>query len=437
MPKEKPFDYNEILTTRQTPFGSRVASGASLQEIRLGLGAGANPFLGVPSALSTSLTGAFVDQRAQITAFLQDSSADYKIPDVLADQAYVWLLQWETQDRPDVAMLQENLLEQVRARSHITPEHHRRLALGAARLVLSRSSVPRDVLKSLLDPLGDLQASEVEWLLPASLDSWPVVKSVLDRVPPSDRLALWEAGVALPDKSATPMAVKGGWVVRFLATAQERPILRLFEYTCSTEWCAQVLSPSTREKRAHLAAHLLCSTEVSGAFNAVKTFPQVAGWLFPGGDVAHAMGEHGGTPWYPVLAGYGSHYAKNHKKNRTDERLDLAVWLLAQPQPALDKADAHGTTAFDAWESLVEQIDDTVAAASVIHVNRAVQLGQQLLALGAANEWADDQQYRRAAAFKHPALRQLQEQASAQERQHRLSLALPAAVPVSARGPRF
>lgn len=113
------------------------------------------------------------------------------------------------------------------------------------------------------------------------------------------------------------------------------------------------------------------------------------------------------------------------------------MWLLAQPQPAINKADRNGTTAFDAWEALAESIDDTVAFASVIRVQLVAQLGRQLLELGAAEEWVDDQEYRRAMPFKHPVLRGLQEAGAAQERGHRLAMSLPAPSPAGSRGPRF
>lgn len=432
------FDYNQLLDNQQTPFSSRVAAGASLEEIRLGLAAGANPFAGMPSALGWSLGGAFVDQRARIQAFLTGARPDYRIPDAVSHQLYVWLLQWDLGGNGDTARMQIELLNNVRARSSLGPDDHRLLALQAARALLGQSSVPRERLAAVLAPLGDLSAQEVESTLPASVDSWPVLKSLLDRVAPSERLDLWMAGAALPSRpTATAPAFQGGWLIRFLAKGQERPILRMLEYTCGGEWCAQVQSDATVEHRAGLAHHLLCSTDVHWAFNAVQTFPQVATCLFPNGNVAEAVNPYCGTLWYPVLSGYVGQYPNDHKKNRTDERLSLGVWLLAQPQPAINKADPNGTTAFDAWESLAERIDGPVASASVIRVQLVAQLGRQLLELGAAEEWADDQEYRRATPFKHPILRGLQEEAAAQERGHRLALSLPAPTPSAARGPRF
>lgn len=432
------FDYNQLLDNQQTPFSSRVAAGASLEEIRLGLAAGANPFAGLPSALGWSLGGTFVEQRARIQTFLTEARPDYRLPDTIAPQLYIWLLQWDSLSNEETARVQSELLNQVQARSSLGPDAHRSLALQAARVLLGYSSVPREQLAAVLDPLGDLTAAEVESTLPASVEAWPVLKSLLDRVPPAERLALWMAGAALPSRP-TPVApaFQGGWLIRFLAKGQERPILRMFEYTSGGEWCAQVQSDTTEEHRAGLAHHVLCSTKVSRAFNAVQTFPQVASCLFPGGNVAEAVNAHHSTLWYPVLSGYAGQYQADHKRNRTDDRLSLGVWLLAQPQPAINKADRNGTTAFDAWEALAESIDDTVASASVIRVQLVAQLGRQLLDLGAAEEWVDDQEYRRAMPFKHPVLRGLQEAAAAQERGHRLAMSLPAPTPSAARGPRF
>jgi hypothetical protein len=433
---EAPFDYNQRLASHQTPFGERVQLGAGLDEVRLALAGGANPFVGMPSALATVLVRPSPSQRDLVQAFLQEARADHTLTESDADRVYAWLLTWDVVEDEALEKQQQTLLSAVIDRSSLTTADHRPLALMAAHKMLSVDDLSMPSLKALLEPLGALSGEEVLEVIPRlqGVVSWPALKLVLDKVPPDERLWLWEEGIQLPEEGS----ILKGWLVQFIAKGRPSSVLGMLRYTCGGQWCPEVHSPDTEERRAHLATHLLCDTNANRSFDPISKFPGIVESLFPRKNVAEAVARHVGTLWFDVLNGYVGSYANDHKRNRTDARLDLGTWLLAQPQPSISKADKNGTTAFDAWESMADRIDSSSVPSPESRVARVIQLGKQLLALGAANEWVNDHEHRRARPFKHPGLRALQEQAAAQEREHRLNVALPhAAVRRSSPGPRF
>lgn len=415
----------------RTAFTLRIHNGASVEEVELALKGGANPFVGSPSAIETFGNRVSVDQLKGVAACLLHASPEFSMEEGVANHAYRSVLRLCPDEKTRAA-----LLSVIGSRSPGVEFDHRNLVVHTLAIQFSPQGRPAASNEKLslfqeVSAWEHLTKEEFLVLAKSNLNSWPVLQTLLDKVPPADRLEVWKQGLHLPNRTGE----KGGWVPRFIRYAQQQPGQKMLRYCCQT-WCSEATCPETEPARVGLAQYLLSSLDIPGTTNPVRVFPNTARWLFPAQDIAQAFDRQNDSLWSSVLGGYNASDVKGHNQAHTDDRLELARWLLEQPQPSLDKTYGENYSVFMSWEGLAEIVEKHSMGSTDRRAERLAELGSRLIELGAANNWSDEEYYR-APPFKHPVLRGIQEMAASQERAARLEETLPQVESSRRRGPRF
>ncbi len=443
MPKKAlPFDINAPVNPskfdHRTAFRLRVENGASLEEMSLLIRGGANPFAGSPSAMDWLVLNFSPDWPQRLTVFLDSPFASEGLTEQQAIRAYKTALKYLPRDSS-----RDWLLDRIQACAPGVQWDHRDLVLQSLSDQLSPgrrvSSARRpasgvDKLPLFQEVKGwpTLSADEFLLLNKGSVSSWPVLKTFLEKVPVEDRLKVWKQGLVFVD---SPGDIDG-WVPRFFRYASATAAQKMLKFCC-LEWCLDATSDQTEAARLELVRYLLSSLEISPSSNPIRTFPQTAELLFPGQQIATAFERAEDQLWSWILSGYAISRIKNHNQNHTDDRLNLAAWLLSQPHPPLDKTHLADFCVFMSWESLAKVVDRHSSIGSPDgRAQKTAQLGYRLLELGASKNWSHREYYRED-PFNTPVLRGVQETAYALERSSTLNETLPSAASGSSRGPRF